>query len=97
MLPQHALERHRDLPQGGRVEAIGGVDRREAGREQQDIALAKRHIERLGEVEHHLPARPAAAALDEADVPLRHAGVQGEVELRLAAPVAPPAQHPPRR
>ena len=54
---------------------------RVAGREQQRVALAQRHLELLGEPQHHLGARARAARLDEAEVPRRHARLQREVEL----------------
>jgi len=49
--------------------------------------LPQRHVERLGEADHHLPSRNRAIALDEADVALRGSGV--ERELELADPTTP--------
>ena len=76
----------------GRVE-VGRVERRrEARRDQQRVALAQRHVEVIGEVQHHLAARPGPAGLDEAQVPRRDAGVVRQIELAQAPPRPPVAQ-----
>ena len=54
--------------------------------------LAQRHVERLGEPQHHLPARTCAGELQKAQMALRDAGAAGQLELRQAAMLAPPAQ-----
>jgi hypothetical protein len=69
---------------------VGAVERRlrvggcVAGRQEQLVALAERQAKRLGEPDDHLAARHRAAALDEAEVPLRRSGQQGQ--LKLAQP-----------
>ena len=50
------------------VEVGPVVRRREAGRDQERVAGPQRHVEVLGEVEHHLPARPGPSGFDEAQV-----------------------------
>ena len=81
----------------GRVE-VGGVERRrEAARDQQRVALAQRHVELVGEVEHHLAARPRPAGLDEAEMARRDAGGVGEIELAQPAAGPPLAQELPDR
>src|SRR3546814_14445345 len=70
-----------------------GVDRREAGRHQQRVALAQGNRELLGEAQHQVPARRRAAGFDEAKVPLRDLGSERELELAETAATAPAAQH----
>src|SRR3546814_9690251 len=70
-----------------------GVDRREAGRHQQRVALAQGNRELLGEAQHQVPARRRAAGFDEAQVPLRDLGSERELELAETAATAPAAQH----
>ena len=67
------------LPSGS-----SGVERREAGREEQVVALAERDLERTGQPHDHRAARLGPPRLDEAHVPRRRPGVPGEVELALA-------------
>ena len=57
----------------GRVEIALRKPRRVAGGEQQVVAVAERHLQLLGEVQHHLGARSRPAGLDEAQVPRRDA------------------------
>ena len=66
------------------------VRRREARGDEQRVALAQRHVEVLGEVQHQLSARPGAAGLEEAQVPGGHAGLVRQLQL------AEPAAHAPR-
>jgi hypothetical protein len=63
--------------------------RREAGRHQQRIVLAQRHVEGDGEPYHHVAARRCAAEFEETQVPLRDVRPTGEFKLRQA-PFAPP-------
>jgi hypothetical protein len=63
------------------VERVLAVPRRVAGGEQQLVALAQRHLQVLGQLQHHLGRRPRPAGLDERDVTRGNAGLQGEVEL----------------
>src|ERR1043166_3042194 len=69
-----------------------GKDRRVSGGDQQDIALAHRHLELLGEVQHHVAARLRAPGLDEAEVPRGNARLAGERQLAQAPALAPFAQ-----
>ena len=81
----------------GRVELGRVVRRREAGRDQQRVARPQRHVEVLGEVEHHLAARTGTAGLDEAQVARRDPGIRGEIELAQPAARAPVAEQRPDR
>ena len=76
----------------GVVERALRVGGRVAGREQQRVALAQRHLELLGQVQHQLAAGLRAAGLDEAEVARRDAGLERQVELAEPAPLAPVAQ-----
>ena len=67
-------------------------DRREAGGQQQRVAVAQRDLERVGEMQQHLPARSGTACLDEAQVARGDRGVERELELAELAPLAPRAQ-----
>ena len=77
------------------VEVVALERGRVAGREQHPVALAQRHLEPLGEVQHHRRARPRAPRLDEREVPRRHVRVERELELREPAPLPPVAQQRP--
>ena len=63
--------------------------RREAGREQQGVALAQRDVQRVGQEQHHLAARLRAAGLEEAHVSRRDARLVREREL-AQVPGPPP-------
>ena len=76
----------------GRVEVVLRERGREAGGEQQLVAIAQRHLELVGEPQDHLRARPRAAGLDEAQVPGGHARLERQVELAEPAPLPPVAQ-----
>jgi len=66
--------------------------RRIACRYQNDIALAQRNIELLGQVQQHLARGLRAAALEETEMPGRDLGLACELELTHAALAAPFAQ-----
>ena len=68
------------------------IDRGVAGRQQEVVALARRHLELLGEVEDHVAARLGPSGLHEAEVPGRDLGLKGEGELAQPTPRAPLAQ-----
>jgi hypothetical protein len=89
---EDALERGADRFQRRIVEACLVVGGRVPGREQQRVALAQGHLQRLGQAHDHPAARRRAVALNEADVPLRRPGAERELELAHAAPGAPSAQ-----
>ncbi len=67
--PQEPLERLAHRCHLGRLEAPLAVQGRETGGQQQAVALAQGNLEVLGEVKHHLTARPGAPGLQKADVP----------------------------
>ena len=75
----HLLGRERRLP----------VDVRVATGFEQPVALAERHVERLGKHQQRLPAWLRAPGLDEAHVARREARAQGEIELAHPARGAP--------
>ena len=60
-----------------------------AGRQQQRVALAERHVEVFGEMQHQLAARLGPSRLDEAQVPCRDVGLDGELQLAESASLAP--------
>ena len=60
--------------------------------DQQHVALAQGDIELLGQVEHHLARGLRASGLEEAQVLGRDLGLEREVELAHAPPLAPFAQ-----
>ncbi len=57
--------------------------RREAGRHQQHVALAQRHVEAFGQMQHHLARRLRAAGLQEAQ--MLGGNLRFEREIELAA------------
>ena len=89
---QHQPDRFARGLQCGIVELAFTVDRRDAGGREQAVALAQRHVEPIGQTQHHLAAGHRAAGLDEAQVARRHVGVTRQVELTQAPPLAPLAQ-----
>ena len=89
---QHQLDRGAAGGQRRVVEAALGEHRREAGGGEPAVALAQRHVEPIGEAQHHLAARLGAAGLEIAEVAGRDLGLAGEVELAEAAAQAPVAQ-----
>ena len=66
--------------------------RREAGRDEQRIALAQRHVEPLGEMQHHLAAGLRAARFDEAQVARGDVRVERERHLAQSPALPPRAQ-----
>lgn len=77
----------------GVVELAFAIVRSKPGRDVQGIAFAQRNVERRGELIHHLAARLRSPQLQEAQVPLRDAGVQGQIQLRALAVGAPGFEH----
>ena len=63
--------------------------RRKARGHQQHVAFAQRHLQPLGEPQHHVARRRGAAGLDEAEMPRRNLGVAGEIELAEMAALPP--------
>jgi len=86
---QDEVERAAGQGERRRIQIGRAVDRREAGRRQQIVAVAQRHVEGPGELEDHLTARLGPAGLDEADVTARDPGFAGEIEL-AQLPARPP-------
>jgi len=78
--------------QFGRGQAALGEDGRIAGRDQQHVALAHRHLQPLGQPQHHLAAGRGAAGLDEAEMARGDLRLAGQVELAHAPAAAPFAQ-----
>ena len=66
--------------------------RRVAGRDQQHVALAQRHVELLGEPQHHLARGLRAPGFEEAQMLGGDLGLEREIELAQAAALAPFAQ-----
>ena len=66
--------------------------RREARGHEQRIALAQRHVEQLGEMQHHFAARLRAAGFEKAQVLRGDLRFDREVELAHAPPLPPLAQ-----
>jgi len=92
MRGQHPADGVADLVQRRIVERARRVLRREPGGQEQLVALAQRHLEAFGEVQHHLGARPRAAGLDEAEMPRRDPGLQRQLHLAQPPPLAPVAE-----
>ena len=89
---KHLIDRvTRDL-QRGIVERTFGKHRRVAGGVQQHIAVAQRHVESLGEVQHHVAARSRAPGLQKAEMARGDFRVQRQIELAQAATLPPFAQ-----
>jgi len=74
------------------VERALAVHGREAGGHQQRVALAQRHVQALGQAQHHLAAGRGAAGFHVAQVTGRHLGLLRQVELAQAAVGAPVPQ-----
>jgi hypothetical protein len=89
---QDARQRRADRTEPRVVESGFLIGRGVARREEEGVAFAKGHLQRLGQAHDHDPARNRATALDEADVPLRGAGAQGELQLADATASAPRTQ-----
>ena len=63
LLLQHAVDRLAHRRELGRAQVGLAIDRREARGQQHGVALAQRHVERGGELHHHLAAGPGAARI----------------------------------
>ena len=89
---QDLVDRLADRAQLGRAELALSERRRVAGGQQQPVALAQRHVELLGETQHHLLARLRAAGLEKAQVARGDARLERQPELAEVTPRAPVAQ-----
>ena len=63
-----------------------------SGRGQEHVPLAQRHVEPLGEMQHHVAAWLRPSGLEKRQVPGRDAGIEGEFELAHAAARTPFSQ-----
>jgi hypothetical protein len=97
VLREHPLERAAHLRGGVAVQAGFAVQRRDAGREQELVALAQRDVEHARQPQHHRAAGLRAPALDEAHVPRRGRRLEREPELAEPADAAPAPQQLPDR
>jgi hypothetical protein len=59
---------------------------------QQDVALAERDLEFVGEIQKHLAARLCATVLEVTEVTRRDVGRERKVELAASAAFAPLVQ-----
>lgn len=89
MRPEHPADRVEGSRQGGVVERTLRVPGREAGGEQQPIAITQRHMKLIGKPEDHVRARLGLAGLDQTDVTSRDIRGNRQVEL-TEPPVLPP-------
>ena len=89
---QDLAQRIADRFELGLGQATFGIGGRVTARQQQRVAVARRHVEMLGQVQDHLAGRPGAAGLDEAQVPGGDVGLYGQVELAQPAALPPLAQ-----
>jgi hypothetical protein len=79
---QHALNGVAHGLHLGVVQRVLAVARRIARGQQHLVALAQRHVQVLGQLQHHLGRRPRPSGLHERHVPGRHARLERQVELR---------------
>src|SRR5262249_61085391 len=68
-----------------------------AGRWEQRVAVTQGNVGGVGGGENHPGARSGPAGLDEAEVPRRDRGSQGELELAEVPSLPPLAKQRPRR
>ena len=73
------------------------VHRRQTRGDQELVPLAQRHVQRLGESQHHRATRSRPTGLDEAHVTRRHVGLEGQVELAQPAALPPLLHQRPER
>jgi hypothetical protein len=86
---EHAVDALAHRGHLGVVERAFRVDRGEPSGQQQLILFAQWHVERVGEAQHHGPARRRPSRLDEADVARRHVGLECEVQLAEPSALSP--------
>lgn len=68
LLGEHEAQRPVYLVELRRPERGFPMDRREAGRRQQNVLVAQGHVEHAGQEQDHLPARLGSSGLEEAQV-----------------------------
>ena len=89
---QHEIDRCPRRFQRGIVERALRKRRRKPGRDQQHIALAQRHREPFGQLQHHVARRRGAAGFHEAEMTRGDLSVAGKIELAEMAALPPFAQ-----
>ena len=89
---QYEIDRGPRRFQRGIVERALRKGRRKPGRDQQHVALAQRHIEPLGQLQHHVARRRSAAGFHKAEMTRGDFGVAGEIKLAEMAALPPFAQ-----
>jgi hypothetical protein len=78
------------LPRSGKfLERSLLIGRCKSGRQEQEVALAKRHIEVFGKTDDHFPARLRAARFQIAQMPGGAVGYVGQVHLCQPAALPP--------
>jgi len=97
MLGEHVVERAIHDGEVRRRKVSLAPKRGISGSEHQCVLLAQRKIHCRSQPQDHLAAGLGSARLDKAQVPLRGAGGEREIELRKAAPSAPVLQEPTER
>jgi hypothetical protein len=94
---EHVLDRVAHGTHLRGVELMLPVGRRVTCGQEQVVALAERHVESLGQAEHHLRAWARAAGFDETQVSRRDVSLQRKLELTDSTATAPLAEHHPDR
>jgi hypothetical protein len=94
---QHLLDRVAHGTHLGGAEVALPVGRRVARGQEQVVALAERDVESLGQMEHHLRARPRAARFEEAQVSRGDVRLPRKLELTEPTAMAPVTEHRPDR
>ena len=89
---QHLIDRLARCAQCGIAERAFREHRRVARGLQQDIPVTQRHLELLGQVQHHLAARLRAAGFQKAEMSRGDFRFERQLELTHAATLAPFAQ-----
>ena len=89
---QHAFDRLRRRAHLGVGQRVLAVQRRVAGGGEQPVALAQRHLQPVGQAQHHLAAGLRTAGFQETQVAGRDLRMPGQIQLAQAAPLAPFAQ-----
>src|SRR5262245_43886698 len=92
VLLEDEFQGHAYLSHSRIVQRRFAIERRVARGEQQQVALAKRHVENVRQLDQHLAARRRPAALQEAQMSGRDPSVERELELGQAARFPPAAQ-----
>jgi hypothetical protein len=89
---QNGLEQLPARNQRRVVKGSVGEHRREARDKQQLVAIAKRHIQLLCELQYHPTTWTRPTTFDKTEVPLRNIGSKRKLQLTQSSPLAPYAQ-----